>query len=128
MRPSGFFFFICFVCTACCSRPDQAQTSLFFFPPAGPDNINHLPEVMTEDIGYLGIAFPPERCFELIHSDCDTTNTGVRLVSVKDAALIVQMLQTGLEEIVVRFSQWSNCLVTDPVFDLTGRVSFRSHP
>lgn len=57
-----------------------------------------------------------------------TPQTGTRPASVKDAALIVQTLQTGLEETVVRFSQWSNCLVTDPVFDLTGRVSFWSHP
>lgn len=40
---------------------------------------------------------------------------------------MMQTLKTELEEAVVGFSQWSNCLVPDPVFDLTGRVSSLSH-
>lgn len=83
---------------------------------------------MTENIVGLKVVFPSQRTFELLHSYTDTTNTGRRLASVKDAAAMMQTLQTGLEEVVVRFSQWSNCLVPDPVFDLTGRVSFLSHP
>jgi len=63
-----------------------------------------------------------------VQSNSDTVNTDGRLAAVKDAALMMQTLQTGLGEIVVRFSQWSNCLVTDPVFDLTGLVPFLTHP
>lgn len=64
---------------------------------------------------YLRAVLPSRCCLELLYSDANNTNTGRRLASVKDAAVMMLTLQTGLEEVVVRFSQWSNCLVTDPV-------------
>lgn len=78
---------------------------------------------MTKNSGYFEPCIPPPGCFELLPGDADTTNTGRRWAVER-----VLQLQKALEEVVVKLSQCSNCLVTDPVFDLTGRVSFLSHP
>lgn len=79
---------------------------------------------MTKDIGMFGFYFSPYCRSELLQSDSDNTNTDRRRETGIDDADSANRPLGGS----VKFSLWSNCLVTDPMFDLTGWVSFLSHP